>query len=65
MVIGGKVDGVITAAVDLEVQSDCLKLYPNPTNGFSRSKEFLRIIPYRFYHQMAPFIRICRIKVVR
>ena len=34
MVIGGKVDGDInTSTVNLEVQNNCLKLYPNPTNG--------------------------------
>ncbi len=34
MIIGAKVVDVTTTATDLEVQSNCLTLYPNPTNGF-------------------------------
>ena len=34
MIIGGKVSDVTTSIADLEVQSDCLILHPNPTNGF-------------------------------
>lgn len=34
MIVGGKVTDVSTTSADLEVQNNCLTLYPNPTTGF-------------------------------
>ena len=38
IIVGGKVTDVSTSTTDLEVQNNCLILYPNPTNGFFKTQ---------------------------